>query len=61
VPVLFVIDSKHGKSIEHLSEFQKEEQEVLFTAGTTFQVTARSTDAQGRHVVHMRDLESGGG
>jgi hypothetical protein len=61
VPVLFVIDSKHGKSIEHLSEFQKGEQEVLFTAGTTFQVTARSTDAQGRHVVHMRDLESGGG
>lgn len=57
VPVLFIIDSKHGKSIEEFSEFREQEREVLFTAGTEFEVTGRSVDAQGRHVVHMRDVE----
>lgn len=56
VPVLFVIDSKHGKSIEDYSAF-RHEKEVLFTAGTAFEVTGRSVDAKGRHVVHMRDVD----
>ncbi|NBQ92182.1 MAG: hypothetical protein EBT96_12560, partial [Betaproteobacteria bacterium] len=54
VHVLFVIESKHGKSIENYSAFRAE-QEVLFTAGTAFEVTGRSVDAQGRHVVHHAD------
>jgi NAD:arginine ADP-ribosyltransferase len=56
VPVLFVIESKHGKSIVDYSAFPAE-QEVLFTAGTAFEVTGRSVDAKGRHVVHMRDVD----
>lgn len=47
----FVIESKHGKSIEGLSSFSSE-QEVLFKAGTQFEVVSNDGST-----IHLREKD----
>ena len=55
-PVLFTFQSKHGKDIAQLSHL-KHEAEVLFTAGSRFQVTGRSENAQGIVEIYLSELD----
>ncbi len=56
--VQFTIRSKHGKSIELYSSFRREN-EVLFSAGTRFQVN-RFIEQDGKIEIEMKEVESSG-
>lgn len=61
VRVLFEIQSKNGRDISDISEFNgkfatEDQQEVLFTNGTKFKIVSTDTDLFGTIYVKMREL-----
>ncbi|WP_150955148.1 ADP-ribosyltransferase domain-containing protein [Microbacterium testaceum] len=53
--VQYEIESVHGKSVQHLSQFAGEENEVLFKPGTSFEVIRRS-ETNGQIQIYMREV-----
>ncbi len=61
VRILFEIQSKNGRDISDISEFNgkfatEDQQEVLFTNGTKFKIVSTDTDLFGTIYVKMREL-----
>lgn len=55
IAVIFEIASKHGKSVETISQF-KEEQEVIFKPGTQFKVTSRIQSSDGSMRIGLEEI-----
>ncbi|WP_295787849.1 ADP-ribosyltransferase domain-containing protein [uncultured Microbacterium sp.] len=53
--VQYEIESVHGKSVQHLSRFADEENEVLFKPGTSFEVIRRR-EVDGQIQIYMREV-----
>ncbi|CAF0901442.1 unnamed protein product [Adineta steineri] len=57
VQTIFVIETKHGKSIQAHSHLVNDN-EILLLPGIVLKVIGSSTKTDGIHIIHLRDVES---